>query len=99
MTKFKWYIYPGDILVPDPANYQTEQELGAVLYASCYSRNGYFGCCWVCKMTKTTNNDTQPGYYIKAGSEDNGNMWKSPNVVWSTIGEAVAEAERLWRPA
>lgn len=100
MSKFKWVTYQGGIPVPEPADYQTEQESGAILMASCYSRNGYYGCVWIVKMRQLTDMGwVIVGYTLLAGSEDTGNLWKSPDTLFDTIGEAVAEAERLWRPA
>lgn len=96
MSKFKWVTYEGAIPVPEPADYQPPKgTYGPVLMASCYSKNGYYGCAWI---IKTQSDDIEQGYWTEAGSEDTGNLWKSPNVVYPTIGEAVAEAERLWRP-
>lgn len=71
-------------------DYPYKQELGPILMAPCFSKNGYYGCCWII---------SQPdGFTVEAGSNDTGNMWKSPDTVFETIEEAKAKAEELWRP-
>lgn len=92
MSKFKWYTYQNETrLVEKPAEFNAfHLEDGAILMASCFSKNGYYGCVWIIKQGLW--------YYLQAGSNDTGNLWKSPDDLYPTIEQAVNVAESLWRP-
>lgn len=96
MTKFRWFT-PGKaqyelVRVEDPAIFTPPAiDYGTVLLADCFSRNGYYGACWIIKKDGK--------YMLDAGSNDTGKSWKSPDETYDTITQAVAKAEELWRPA
>lgn len=92
MNEWKWCIYPGGVQV-NPDDYQPPaSRIGVVLFAQCISRNGYLGCAWLCY-------EGDGGmFYVEAGSEDTGRMWKSPNNLFPTLKEAAEAAQKLWRP-
>ena len=77
MKSLKWEKYPN------------ATNIGPILMASCFSKNGYYGCCWIIKVSD--------GYILEAGSNDTGNMWKSPDDIFETIEDAKEVAEKTWR--
>lgn len=62
-----------------------------ILTAPCFSKNGYYGACFVMKF--------EDEFFLIAGNNDTGKSWKSPDDYYKTIEEAVEVAEQLWRPA
>jgi len=67
-----------------------EKEMGCILQAECYARNGSYGCASI--------NHIPQGYILTANNMDTGNEWKSPDDIFPTIEAAKEAADKLWKP-
>lgn len=84
MSDWNWQLYhPNSMLYSD----------GPVLCHEIYSRNGAYGECLICVDSR----EEKP-YFIIAGGNDTGRLWKSPDETYATIDEAKAAAEKTWKP-
>jgi hypothetical protein len=84
MSDWNWQLYQSD--------YSLTSD-GPVLVHEIYSRNGAYGECIICFDSR----EEKP-YFIIAGGNDTGRLWKSPDETYSTIDEAKQAAERTWKP-
>jgi len=95
--KFKWFDSKGNKEVTDLSTVEIpdtvpEYSLSHILDAECFSKNGWYGGCFIFKAPDGK-------FYLTAGSMDSTKGWKSaPKEGFNSLVEAVKKAEELWRP-
>ena len=75
-------------------NFKFSGHIRIILCAEIYSRNGAWGECFIWEGGTRENKL----FYLTAGGMDTGREWKSPDEGYSTIEEAKAAAEEIWKP-
>jgi len=73
---------------PSVGDKNSDDFHGAIEMAPILSRNGAYGCVWLIKCLD--------GYYLQAGGNDTGRLWKSPDELFDSIDEAKDVAEKTW---
>ena len=86
MPEWNWQLY-GSHYTPE---YPTD---GPILCHEIYSKNGAYGECLIC----FDGREDKP-WFIIAGGNDTGRLWKSPDETYSTVDEAKQAAEKFWKP-
>lgn len=86
MPNWNWELYGQNYTPENPTD-------GPILVHEIYSKNGAYGECLIC-----FDHGMEKPWFIIAGGNDSGKLWKSPNETYSTIKEAKQVAEKIWRP-
>lgn len=86
MPGWNWQLY-GQYTPGNPTD-------GPIFCHEIYSKNGAYGECLICFDSR----EKQKPWFIIAGGNDTGRLWKSPDEMFSTVEEAKKVAEKTWRP-
>lgn len=86
MSKWKWELYTKHYTPDNPCD-------GPILCHEIYSKNGAYGECIICYDSR----EDKP-WFIIAGGNDTGRLWKSPDETYKTVEEAKQVAEKTWKP-